>query len=205
MATARSAAELSNDSAYHRHAFDEIQRRFFGAYYSEVPVKLELSVDPDPRLMGQRWSLYAITEERYRWWKQKQIRVKPRVVALQRFLGDREISMSRRPALLLIDDFLKRLVEDALRGFAPRLYEADHRIGAVHSVGWSENQLMACPIFDPPGGIRLPDPRRGSRWDHCYCRTKLMSGERATWGGGNLLWVCEHCSGQWSPVIMLCE
>jgi hypothetical protein len=89
-------------------------------------------------------------------------------------------------------DAAHRLMAEALRGVvrvaAPRLYEADPRIGSC------DRTYPSLPLFDPPQGVDAM--RGGMGWRCPLCgesgRDLGFAGYRA-WGGGNIGWVHPTC------------
>lgn len=102
----------------------------------------------------------------------------------------RAVITSRDLRYAASDNILNALVADAIkyavRGAAPRLYEADPRIGSC------DRSYPPLPLFDPPNGV---DAMR--RIHGCpLCGEERPdpggAGYRA-WGGGNLGWVHPSC------------
>ena len=86
----------------------------------------------------------------------------------------------------ILDAFVTEAVKTAVREAAPRLYEADPRIGSC------DRSYPPLPLFDPPNGVdamrRIPGcPLCGDRKPD-----PEGAGYRA-WGGGNLGWVHPSC------------
>jgi hypothetical protein len=199
MVSRATAATALQSESFQKDTFDRICISLWGEYGSGIPVTFEMEVDPSPATMSQQWAFYATSEEYFREWRGRRIRVVPKVVALQRHLQDHELVHSPMNSIY---QFIRVFTDDILEGFAPRLYESDPRIGEKKYVGSPfEAPLTPCPLFDPPQGIKMPGLTRVPRWNRCFCGNQFVSGEQVTWGGGNLLWVCEHCA----PIELLCR
>ena len=174
------------------------------------PVQIIVASLLSPRDMTRVITLYIRVQYHERMWAGERVSVRVPDVGYKIALSDRALYMSSVEVVLAGE--LRKLVAEAPRTIAPRLYEADPRIGARVFVGVDLLQgadreaatWMTCPLFDPPGGVHTPYPyppatvQRGAqhheRWTRCgRCQKGLALGEEATWGGGHLLWVCDSC------------
>lgn len=165
-----------------------------------LPIKLWWEIYDEPRLMGKTTALTIVVSEHARIWRGQQLKVARKEVSFRHTL----LSAERLTAQV---DIRALVFRRALLEIAPRLYEADPRIGTVRRIIQDEPglSLMKCPLFDPPGGVQKPlvyssrfDGFREEyfgRWTRCgLCREPFAPQEEVTWGGGNLLWLCQKCT-----------
>lgn len=84
------------------------------------------------------------------------------------------------------DALIIAAIKQVVRAAAPRLYEADPRIGTC------DQTYPALPLFDPPNGVdamrRIPGcPLCGEE------KPDPQGARHRVWGGGNLGWVHSSC------------
>jgi len=153
------------------------------------------------------FTLWVHVREGYRQIGDRRHLIPGKEVVVRKLLSPHEILASRDPTVV-VQFLFKELVEEAKRGFAPRLFESDPRIGVTHFIGvvnqdWGEFTFPQCPLFDPLGGVKrpivlLPDLRvredYAALWACCgRCSSPFSCGQVVTWAGGNLRWVCSDC------------
>ena len=180
------------------------------------PIICSLSTVANPMDRARDLVFVIRVKPHQRMWGQKPVYIQDLEVVQHLSIPERDLYM------MSVEDALRQALQKLLSEFprqvAPRLYEADPRIGTVATVGEGTSLLtgdlaetdkrrgrfIACPLFDPPGGIYLPFPKppvdfplaqqHHNRWTRCgQCKTQFILGEEATWGGGYLLWVCRSC------------
>jgi len=159
-----------------------------------------------------------------RMWAGKRFQVAGQDVGIQKTISDRALYMSSVEVAL--GGVLREIIDMLPREVAPRLFEADPRIGSrvvvgsagggltEHGTPHPGGQWTRCPLFDPPGGVYVPFPKPDletertsthfKRWSTCgKCKRPFDLGEEVTWAGGYLLWACHACSSDPASVVGL--
>jgi hypothetical protein len=162
-------------------------------------------------------SLVIRVQPHQRRWAGKTYPVRGHEVVVQRSIPERDLYMM--PVEEALRNAVFQIKADLPKSVAPRLFEADPRIGNKIVVGEAGggttdegtphpgSKWLSCPLLDPPGGIYVPFPKppfdfprteqHYNRWTRCgKCQTQFSLGEEVVWGGGYLLWVCRKCSAE---------
>jgi hypothetical protein len=197
------------------HLQNAMGQVLWGDLYSSTyqgPVSVSIYSQPVLFDRQRRIGIIIRVQRHFRQWAGKTVAVREKDVVTEFTINERDIYMMS--VLEAIAAEFKKTLAAFPKEVAPRLYEADPRIGTVVEIGYPTTnedgmaipgeKFSACPLFDPPGGVYLPYTKPPiefpladqlyKRWTRCgQCKEPFVPGDKAVWGGGYLLWACEKC------------
>jgi len=192
-----------------QHLLEAMSKAIWGSLHefsAAPPYQTVVVSSPDPLRQARTICIVIRVAGHRRLWGGKPYHVRQETVEVQFSVPERDLYMMN------VGEAIKHHFDVALRDFpskvAPRLFEYDPRIGRVLIAEESQKETWCpSPLFDPPGGVRVPFPRPPvefplaeqfyKRWTRCgRCKTDFTMGEEVAWGGGHLLWVCGACLGR---------
>jgi len=177
-----SGADVLSSDHIEKALLDQINKKVWGPLGNPPGFKTRVQRFDSPSMMTRGF------------WIEVEVEGRARVGTRVEFS---HLALSRLSATDLGQALKNQVIGGMLKNFPPRLYEYDPRKGTARIVGNICDEVLACPIIDPPPGVRNPLVFVDTKdlWNHCAtCDVGFSHGEVVYWRGGFLLWGCALCT-----------